>query len=89
LCPVNRTSTKEHTVVIDPYRINEAPRAPERSPRSGIVRPVLWLLLVISAAGNVATSSTGMNVAVSGAFGLATLGLGIALIVQHYQKRSR
>jgi hypothetical protein len=73
----------------DPDRITEAPRAPEPSPRSGFVRPVLWLLLVISAAGNVATSSTGMNIVVSSAFGLATLGLGIALVVQHYQNRSR
>jgi hypothetical protein len=50
---------------------------------------VLWLLLVISAAGDIATSSTGVNVAVSSAFGAVTLGLGIALVVQHYRNRRR
>jgi hypothetical protein len=72
----------------DPYRITEAPEAPP-SPRGGIVRPVLWLLLVISAAGDIATSTTGVNVAVSSTFEAATLGLGIALAVQHYRNRRR
>jgi hypothetical protein len=72
----------------DPYRITEAPQTPP-SPRGRIVRPVLWLLLVISAAGNIATSSTGVNMLVSGAFGVATLGLGTALVIQHYQNRRR
>jgi hypothetical protein len=72
----------------DPYRITEASPAPP-SPRGGVVRPVLWLLLVISAAGDIATSSTGVNAAVSSAFGAVTLGLGIALVVQHYRNRRR
>lgn len=73
----------------DPYRITEAPQAAPPGSRGGAVRPVLWLLLVISAAGNIATSSTGANVAVSSAFGLVTLGLGIALVAQHYRNRRR
>ena len=76
-------------MVVDPYQINEAPQAPRPSTRTGVLRPVLWLLLVISAAGNVAASSTGVNVAVSSAFGLVTLGLGTALAVQHYKRRNR
>ncbi|MDN3353714.1 hypothetical protein [Actinomadura sp. DC4] len=77
----------------DPYRITEASRPPEPAPGrttpNGFLRPVLWLLLVISAAGNIATSSTGVSVFVSGAFGLATLGLGIALAAQHYRGRRK
>lgn len=73
----------------DPYRITEAPQAPPSDSRGGIVRPVLWVLLVISAAGDIATSSTGVNVVVSSGFGVVTLGLGIALVVQHYRNRSR
>jgi hypothetical protein len=72
----------------DPYRITEEPQTPP-SPRHGVVRPVLWLLLVISAAGDIATSTTGVNVAVSSAFGAVTLGLGIALVVQHYRNHRR
>lgn len=77
----------------DPYDISEASPAPSAappaSPRNGAARPVLWLLLVISAAGNMVTSSTGVNVAVSAAFGVATLACATALIVQHYRNRRR
>jgi hypothetical protein len=68
----------------DPYDISEAPPGDSRA---GLVRPVLWLLLAISAAGNMVTSSTGVNVAVSVAFGAATLGCATALIVHHYRNR--
>ncbi|MFB9840161.1 hypothetical protein [Actinoallomurus acaciae] len=73
----------------DPYRITEAREAPPDSAgrRGGFVRPVLWLLLVVSAAGNVVTSTTGVNVFVGAAFGVATLACGAALIVQHYRRR--
>ncbi|HEY0539139.1 MAG TPA: hypothetical protein VGD53_12250 [Actinoallomurus sp.] len=72
----------------DLYRITDTPASPPAAvSRKGIVRPVLWLLLVISAAGNIVTSN--VNVFVSAAFGLATLGLGIALAVQHYRNRRR
>ncbi|MGI5228162.1 hypothetical protein [Actinoallomurus sp. CA-142502] len=74
----------------DPYRITEAHETPPDSPneRGGIVRPVLWLLLVVSAAGNMVTSTTGVNVFVGVAFGVATLACGAALIIQHYRRRS-
>ncbi len=45
----------------DPYRISEDSPPPAVARRGG-VRPVLWLLLVISAAGNVVTSNAGVNV---------------------------
>jgi hypothetical protein len=67
----------------DPYGIPEAP------PSGGVTRPLLWLLLVISVAGNVVTSSAGGNVIASVAFGVATLGAGAALIVQHHRNRRR
>jgi hypothetical protein len=72
----------------DVYRITDGPDSPPPV-RKGILRPVLWLLLVISAAGNIVTSNTGVNVFVGGAFGVATLGLGTALGVQHYRNRRR
>jgi hypothetical protein len=74
----------------DLYRITDTPDFPPPAvARKGVVRPMLWLLLVISAAGNIVTSNTGVNVFVGAAFGLATLGLGIALGVQHYRNRRR
>jgi len=75
----------------DPYRITGAPEAPDRaaaaSPRGGAGRPILWLLLVISAAGNMVTSTTGVSIVVNVAFGVATLAFATALIVQHYRRR--
>lgn len=72
----------------DPYRITEPPETP-RPLRRPAVRAVLWLLLVISAAGNVVTSTAGAEVYVGAAFGVATLACGSALIVQHYRLRRR
>jgi hypothetical protein len=76
--------------MMDPYRISETPDSPPAAvERRGILRPVLWLLLVISAAGNVVTSNTGLNMMIGIAFGLATLACGAVLIVDHYQHRRR
>jgi hypothetical protein len=78
---------EEHTVN-DPYRITEGPQTPHRAAAGGgLARPLLWLLLVISAAGNMVTSTTGVNVFVSAAFGVVTLACATALIVQHYRQR--
>ena len=74
----------------DPYRISETPGAPTAAvERRGRLRPVLWLLLVISVAGNVVTSNIGLNIMIGIGFGLATLACGAALIVDHYQRRRR
>jgi hypothetical protein len=50
---------------------------------------VLWLLLVISAAANMVTSTTGSNALVGAAFGLSTLACAAALVVHHYRNRRR
>ena len=74
----------------DVYRITEGPDSPPpATARTGILRPVLWLLLVISAAGNALTSSAGVNLLISSALGVVTLGLGVALAVHHYRGRWR
>jgi len=49
-------------------------------------RPVLWVLLIISAVCNVVTSTSGL-VLVSIGFGLLTLALGGGLIAHHYRHR--
>ncbi|MEU1806990.1 hypothetical protein [Streptomyces sp. NPDC019937] len=79
----------------DPYRGFAAPRAPrpERpgdrdGAGAGLVRPVLWLLLVVFAVANMVTSSVGgLSVFVGIGFGLATLACGIALVVHHRGQR--
>jgi hypothetical protein len=76
-------------MMMDPYRISEPDPAPPAIERRGGLRPVLWLLLVISAAGNVTTSNIGLNMMIGIGFGLATLACGAGLIVNHYQHRRR
>lgn len=76
--------------MMDPYRISETPDSPPAAvERHGRLRPVLWLLLVISVAGNVVTSNTGMNMMIGIGFGLATLACGAVLVIDHYQNRRR
>ena len=76
----------------DPYRVfatSEPPHTHHRpEARSGSLRPILWLLLVICAAVNAVTSTAGINMVISIGFGLATLACATALIVQHYRHRS-
>ncbi|WUH98486.1 hypothetical protein OHR68_34050 [Spirillospora sp. NBC_00431] len=55
--------------------------------RSGVVRPVLWVLLVLCAAGDVIAAQAGAAVVVRAPLGLATLACAAALIVQHYRNR--
>ncbi|HUR05426.1 MAG TPA: hypothetical protein VM347_22990 [Nonomuraea sp.] len=50
-------------------------------------RPVLWLLLVISAVLNIVTSNIGINIFIGIGFGLATLACAAALVVDHYRHR--
>ncbi|MBC6456653.1 hypothetical protein [Actinomadura sp. HBU206391] len=77
----------------DLYQISEAPEAsdslPPASPAGGIVRPLLWVLLVISAAANAVISSTGANMFVGAGFGLVVLACATALVVHHYKHRRR
>lgn len=54
----------------------------------GYLRPLLWLLLVISATCNLVTSASSLVVASIG-FGVLTLSFGAALAVYHYRGRRR
>jgi hypothetical protein len=72
----------------DPYRISEAPETTEAEPvRRGPLRPVLWLVLIVSAAANAVCSSIGISPFVGAGFGVITLACAIALIVHHYRHR--
>jgi hypothetical protein len=74
----------------DPYRIGPADThtpSPERS--RGVLRPVLWLVLIVSAAANAVVSSAIGNAAVGSAFGAVALACAITLIVHHYRTRAR
>lgn len=77
----------------DPYRIHDEPRPPAATPRpappGATLRTVLWLLLVVGLAGDVVVSSTGADPLASIPFGVAALGAGIALALQHYRNRTR
>ena len=75
----------------DPYRISEASDetrpASHAGPQRGLLRPVLWVVLIVSAAANAVTSSAGLSPYVSAGFGLITLASVITLIVHHYRHR--
>jgi hypothetical protein len=74
----------------DQYRIAEYSEAPQAAKgESSLLRTSLWLLLVVSGACNVITSSTELPVLVGIGFGLLTLALGTALAADHYRRRRR
>jgi hypothetical protein len=52
-----------------------------------MMRPVLWVVLVVSLAANMAISTSGMSPVLGAVFGAATLGSATGLIVQHYRTR--
>jgi hypothetical protein len=52
----------------------------------GNLRLVLWLVLAVSLAGNVVTSSSGALL-VSIPLGLVAVASGVALAVHHYRRR--
>lgn len=51
------------------------------------MRPLLWLVLAISAADNVATSSSSGHLLVSLGLGVVALLCVVALVVDHYRHR--
>lgn len=73
----------------DPYRFTQSPsrtvRRDHASPRQGrsTVRVLLWLLIILGAAANGATSLGPFHPLVSVAFGLLTV-LCIVLLIMHY-----
>ena len=77
----------------DRYRIASADApsdvAADAPERRGMLRPVLWLVLVLSAATNATMSGIGANPFVGAAFGMVTLACATALVVNHYRHRRR
>jgi hypothetical protein len=71
----------------DPYRNPDTYPASHRPApaRLRTLRPVLWLVLAVSVAVNVATSATGANMMLSAAFGLIVLACATLLIVDHFR----
>jgi hypothetical protein len=68
----------------DPYRISPTP---EHRHGRGLLRPVLWLVLIVSAAANAVTSASGLTPVVGVGFGLVTLACVAALTAHHYRHR--
>lgn len=69
----------------DPYRISED--TPHAAPRGGLLRPALWLLLIVSATANAVSSAAGLHALIGIGFGLITVACIAALVVHHYLNR--
>ncbi|MEV4509954.1 hypothetical protein AB0K00_13450 [Dactylosporangium sp. NPDC049525] len=74
----------------DRYRIAppETTGTPDGGGR-GMLRPVLWLLLILSAAANATVNTIGANPLAGVGFGLVTLACAGTLVVHHYRHRAR
>ncbi|MDG4780754.1 hypothetical protein O7614_14000 [Micromonospora sp. WMMD961] len=72
----------------DPYRLTQAPVTAPNKP-GGLLRPLLWLVLFVSAAANVVLSTAADNPWVSSASGLVAVLCAVALIVHHRRNRAR
>ncbi|MFF3444151.1 hypothetical protein [Streptosporangium sp. NPDC002721] len=87
------TPSSEERAVTDLHRIPQAPEAPRPTRptgvRAGMVRPVLWVLLLVSAVLNTVFSFVGTDVLAGAGFGLAALACVAALIVHHYRFQRR
>jgi len=59
----------------------------ERPAGQGLLRPVLWLVLIVTAAANTASLSMSLDPLVGIGFGLAALACVAALVVHHYRHR--
>ncbi|MFI0409255.1 hypothetical protein [Actinomadura sp. 3N508] len=73
----------------DSHSSPEPPTSPAAAPdaRSGAVRPVLWVLLVLCAAGDMVAWRSGVGAVISLSLGLAALACAAALITHHYRNR--
>ncbi|MDG4809424.1 hypothetical protein O7634_21975 [Micromonospora sp. WMMD1120] len=70
----------------DPYRITEAPATAPEKP-GGLLRPLLWLVLIVTAAANMVLSAALDDPWLSSAFGLVAVLCAVALIVHHRRNR--
>ncbi|CAM3543971.1 hypothetical protein KIPE111705_13665 [Kibdelosporangium persicum] len=57
--------------------------------RTGMFRPLVWLVLIVSASGNVVASVANLDIIVGVVFGVITLTCGVTLVVHHYRNRRR
>ncbi|MET0418141.1 MAG: hypothetical protein ABW022_19185 [Actinoplanes sp.] len=53
----------------------------------GLLRPILWVVLVLSTAANAAASSIGVHPLIGAGFGAVTLACIAVLITHHYRHR--
>jgi hypothetical protein len=73
----------------DPYRISDQTPAPRHAdPRAGLLRPALWLLLIVSAGANAVSSAIGLPVLIGIGFGLVTVACIATLVIHHYRHRN-
>ncbi|WP_341720615.1 hypothetical protein QQG74_13470 [Micromonospora sp. FIMYZ51] len=72
---------RDHTVPA------ESAGTPGSANRASLFRPLVWLLLIISAVTNATLSLVGANVFVGAGFGVATLACATVLVVHHYRHR--
>ncbi|WP_233579350.1 MULTISPECIES: hypothetical protein [Micromonospora] len=72
--------------MIDQHRHASAETAATPDNDRNLLRPVLWLLLILSAAANITMSVIGAYLIGSG-FGLITVACTVALVVHHYRHR--
>ncbi|MET7419884.1 hypothetical protein [Dactylosporangium sp. NPDC005555] len=54
-----------------------------------MLRPVLWLVLIVSAGANATASTADANPLIGVGFGLVTLACAATLVVHHYRHRVR
>jgi hypothetical protein len=74
----------------DPRRAHDTPDRSRGTNRgSGVLRPLLWLVLIISASGNVIASTADLDILVNVAFGLVSGVCAGVLVVHHYRSRRR
>jgi Flp pilus assembly protein TadB len=85
---MSTASTEENIMSIPAVHTDSRTDSHVTAVSRGMTRPVLWLLLVISATCNVVTS-VAHTYAVSVASGVITLALGTALVTHHYRTRRR
>ncbi|MFC8824289.1 hypothetical protein ACFT9I_02905 [Streptomyces sp. NPDC057137] len=76
----------------DPYRLTGAVGSPDAPPptdvtRAGVARTLLWLVLVISAVGNMVASYGGLGTPVHLTCGVVTALCVTALVVQRLRGR--
>lgn len=69
--------------------MTETPDGSGDAGHGAVLRPLVWLVLIISASGNVIASTADLGVLFNVAFGLLSTACAAVLIVHHYRYRRR